>query len=200
MARVQIMHPPMNTDPIPRQAARKVIYQKSDGMLEIPLPPLDTLRALAEAVKATLAAGDRLPLQRACNDFSVAVAAHFEVPPPPVSVLGVRPHRTNAGVCVYEKYGDYTFATQQIRIWMKTAIQQKVTSYGTLLSTLTHELIHHLDQVRFGFEGTPHTRGFYVRAALLYHHAKGTPLRPLVWVRQSNGTYRIDWAKTMRGQ
>jgi hypothetical protein len=114
--------------------------------------------------------------------------------------LGVRPHKVdkNTGSCVYEKFGDYTFATTRIRLWMRTAIQERVTSYGCLLSTLTHELCHHLDCVRLGFPNTPHTRGFYERAALLYHEAKGTPLRPLVWKKMSNGTYRIDWGSTMK--
>ncbi len=50
---------------------------------------------------------------------------------------------------------------------MRTAIQKRVTSFGTFLSTLCHEFCHHLDCQHFGFRGTPHTRGFYERTAAL---------------------------------
>ena len=60
-----------------------------------------------------------------------------------------------------------------IRVWMRTAVRKQVTSFGTFLSTLCHEFGHHLDFERFGFQDSPHTRGFYERAAVLYHHARG---------------------------
>lgn len=81
---------------------------------------------------------------------------------------------------------------------MRTAVQQKVTSFGTLFSTLCHEFCHHLDMTVLGFEQTPHTKGFYERAACLYHHARGTPYKPLRWVRMAGGAYRVDWAATNR--
>ncbi|MBI4533510.1 MAG: hypothetical protein HY711_06140 [Candidatus Melainabacteria bacterium] len=62
---------------------------------------------------------------------------------------------------------------------------------------LCHEFCHHLDVVWLGFPNTFHTRGLYERAALLYHHIRSTPFRPLIWVEQPNGTFRLNWAKTM---
>jgi hypothetical protein len=82
---------------------------------------------------------------------------------------------------------------------MRTAVREKATSFGTLLSTLCHEICHHLDVVLMNLPNTFHTRGFYERAGLLYHHIKGTPMRPLVWDKQKNGTFRINWPATMRG-
>lgn len=189
----------MITDSVPRQSARKRIYDESDVLREIDLPPQAELRALSDDLERGMKMESPLEVKAACQALAAFTADHYKVRTPPISVLGVRPHRTSSGVCVYEKFGDYNLETALIRLWMRTAMKHKVTSYGCLLSTLTHELVHHLDMVRFGFPGTPHTRGFYERAALLYHQAKGSPLKPLVWVRLKNGTYRIDWGKTMRG-
>jgi hypothetical protein len=86
-----------------------------------------------------------------------------------------------------------------IRVWMRTAVRKQVTSLGTFLSTLCHEFCHHLDAQCLGFRDTPHTRGFYARTAVLYHHARGTPMKRLVWVRVRGGRWRIDWARTNRG-
>jgi hypothetical protein len=82
---------------------------------------------------------------------------------------------------------------------MRTAVQKRVTSFGTFLATLCHEFCHHLDCERFGFRDTPHTRGFYERAAALYHHARSTPAKRLFWDPLPNGRWRIDWPRTNRG-
>ncbi len=187
----------MITDPIPRSERRRALYQRSDELREVALPG-DALPTLARAIEAALAGDDRAAVQAACASFAAEVAGAHAVAPPPVAVLGVRPHRTEAGRCVYEKFGDYDLETAQIRIWMRTALRHQVTAYGTLLSTLCHEVCHHLDVARLGFGDTPHTRGFFERAARLYHHARGTPPRALVWARLPDGRYRIDWPRTMR--
>jgi hypothetical protein len=82
---------------------------------------------------------------------------------------------------------------------MRTAIKKQVTSYGTFLSTLCHEFCHHLDCQRFGWRESWHTRGLYERTAALYHHARGTPVKPLFWVRAPGERWRIDWPRTTRG-
>jgi hypothetical protein len=99
---------------------------------------------------------------------------------------------------VYEKFGDYDLETAHIRVWMRTAMRHKTTSFGTFLHTLCHELVHHVDVVGLDLGDTPHTRGFFERAAILYHHARGTPRKQLVWVGLRDGRYRIDWGRTMR--
>jgi hypothetical protein len=85
-----------------------------------------------------------------------------------------------------------------IRVWMRTAIRKEVTSFGTFLSTLCHEFCHHLDFQKFGFQDSWHTRGFYERAAVLYHHARATPQKKLFWVAMAGGRWRIDWQRTNR--
>ena len=187
----------MITDPVPRAAGRRGRYFRSDELRDLALPPARSLEALAGALAAALADGERAAVQAACAAFAVEVARAHGAPPPPVSVLGVRPHRDERGRCVYEKFGDYDLKTARIRVWMRTAQRRQVTSYGTLLSTLCHELCHHLDVVRLGFPDTPHTRGFFERAALLYHSARGTPPRTLFWQRLAGERYRIDWRRTM---
>ena len=98
-----------------------------------------------------------------------------------------------------ELFGDYNPETMLIRLWMRTAIRKQVTSFGTFLSTLCHEFCHHLDCQHFGFEESWHTRGFYARTAVLYHHARGTPVKRLFWVKAPGERWRIDWPRTNRG-
>lgn len=187
----------MITDSIPRAKAKKQEYILSDGLRILRLPPADVLQAHARLLEAAIDKEDKHAIEKACNAIAAEVSDAFEVASPPVSILGVRPHRVSDGVCVYQKFGDYDLETSLIRLWMRTARLKKTTSFGTLLNTLCHELCHHLDVVRLGFPNTPHTRGFFERTALLYHHVKNTPVRPIVWVKQSDGTYRFDWGRMM---
>jgi len=46
---------------------------------------------------------------------------------------------------------------------------------------VVHEFCHHLGFHLFKFPDSWHTRGFYERTVVLYHHAKGTPLKTLIW-------------------
>ena len=80
--------------------------------------------------------------------------------------------------CEFANTGQQSFLettlpkTMLIRVWMRTAVRKEVTSFGTFVSTLCHEFCHHLDFQKFGFRDSWHTRGFYERAAALYHHAR----------------------------
>jgi SprT-like family len=88
--------------------------------------------------------------------------------------------------------------TTLIRVWMRTAVRKEITSFGTFLSTLCHELCHHLDFHKFGFRDSWHTRGFYERAAVLYHHVRGTPPKRLFRVPVNSGRWRNDWPRINR--
>ena len=98
-----------------------------------------------------------------------------------------------------ELFGDYDPSTKTIRVWMRTTVRKDITSFGTFLSTLCHEFCHHLDFQKLGFTDSWHTRGFYERAAALYHYARGTTLKKLFWVPVSGGRWCIDWQRTNRG-
>lgn len=53
--------------------------------------------------------------------------------------------------------------------------------------------------VSLDLPNTFHTRGFYERVGLLYHQIQNTPVRTIVWKRENDGTFRVDWGKTMAG-
>ena len=82
---------------------------------------------------------------------------------------------------------------------MRTAVRKEITSFGTILSTLCHEFRHHRDYQKFGFHDSSHTRGFYDRAAVLYHYARGTVPKRLFWAPVTSERWRIDWPRTNRG-
>jgi hypothetical protein len=103
--------------------------------------------------------------------------------------------KTGRGNCS----GTTTPETLLIRVWMRTAVRKEVTSFGTFLSTLSHELCHHLDYQQFGFSDSWHTRGFYERTAAIYHHARGTSRKRLFWAAVPGERWRIDWQRTNRG-
>ena len=137
-------------------------------------------------------------VRQACEDFLQAASDFYKVPNCDVRVLAARPLRVRE-YSTTELFGDYHPDTRLIRVWMKTAVRKDITSFGTFLSTLCHEFCHHLDFQRLGFRNSWHTRGFYERTAALYHHAKGTPAKQLVWVPVHGQRWRIDWPRTNRG-
>jgi len=188
----------MITDVPPRNPTERQEFLRSEAMVTIPLPATEPLRLVAKQLEEAMESEDRKQIQALCNDIAKQVSESFGVKSPKVRVLGLRPLEED-GAHVDELFGDYDLDTKLIRLWMRTAVLGKVTSYGTFLSTLCHELCHHLDVVLFNFENTFHTRGFYERAGLLYSHARGVPNRVLVWTRQKNGVLRINWPATMKG-
>jgi hypothetical protein len=188
------------TDAPPRAAARRRQYEASDALTTLPWPDGAPLREATGAFEAAQAAGAGGAVQRAGERLLAVLAEHYHVAPPPLRVLGVRPHRVVEGHLAYELFGDYTPDTQRIRIWTRTARLGRVTSFRGLLSTLLHEFCHHLDVRGLGFAATPHTRGFFHRIDGLYHLALDTPPekhRPLVWI-PSGRVYRVDWRR-LRG-
>jgi hypothetical protein len=184
----------MVTDPPPRNRGL-ARFLASDQMTLLPVPPDGRLPRIAAAIAAAMgyeATGD---VRRACDQFLEAASDFYRVPRCTVKVLRARPLRVRERSAV-ELFGDYTPDTMLIRVWMRTAVRKEVTSFGTFLSTLCHEFCHHLDIHKLGFRETWHTRGFYARTAALYHHARGTPLRPLVWAPLPRQRWRIDWQRT----
>ena len=189
----------MLTDRPPRNAALLRKFLESEQLGGLDLPRDDRLRIPAGLIDAALAACKATALRDACANFLGAASDFYKVSRPQVRVLNARPVRVREGGSAVELFGDYHPKTMLIRVWMRTAVRQQVTSFGTFLSTLCHEFCHHLDSHRLGFPDSPHTRGFYERAAVLYHHARGTPVKRLFWVGMAGGRWRIDWKRTNRG-
>lgn len=147
-------------------------------------------------LEKALASGDRRSVRVEGDSILDLLARTYAISRPGLRVLGARPREVWEGGH-FELFGDYDFEKKQIRIWMRTAVLRKVTSYRGILHTLLHEFCHHLDREHFGFLETPHTRGFHARVDDLYHLALGTPpenRRPLVWIRMGRA-WRLDWSR-----
>ncbi len=186
----------MLTDSPPRKANR-AWFLESDRIRTLDLPQGGGLLAIAQSVESTMKAGTTADVRRACAEFLAATSEFYRTSNCNVRVLAARPLRVRESWAT-ELFGDYNPETMVIRVWMRTAVRKEITSFGTFLSTLCHEFCHHLDFQHFGFPDSWHTRGFYERAATLYHHARGTPQKRLFWVPMSGGRWRIDWPKTNR--
>jgi hypothetical protein len=188
------------TDPQPKSEGRRREYDRSDALATMPLPPGEPIQALARALASAMATEDTMLVRRAGEALLGALSTFYRVPVPTLRVLGVRPHKVTAGVCTYQLFGDYTPATQRIRVWMRTAIREHVSSPKALLNTLLHEFCHHLDSARLSLPQSYHTRGFFWRIDHLYHLALATApsaRRPLRWVKRGS-VWAIDWNR-LRG-
>jgi hypothetical protein len=187
----------MLTDAPPRRANRAQ-FLESDQMQTLDLPQYGRLPSITKSIESAMKGGKGSDVRNTCTDFLATASAFYEVPTCGIRVLAARPLRTRERG-TFELFGDYDPETSVIRVWMRTAVRKEVTSLGTFLSTLCHEFCHHLDFKKFGFVDSWHTRGFYERAGMLYHHARGTPLKKLFWVPVAGGRWRIDWQRTNRG-
>ena len=187
----------VTTDRPPRSGKARREFDQSDALLRLAaLPDARDLQARAALLEKAIAAGDPRRFQAEGELILGLLAQTYDIGRPKLRVLGARPRSVWEGGHS-ELFGDYDFEEKRIRIWMRTAVLGKVTSYRGLLHTLLHEFCHHLDRERFGFLATPHTRGFHARVDDLYHLALATPpedRRPLVWIRMGNA-WRIDWSK-----
>lgn len=188
----------MLTDIPPRHELHLAQFLLSDLQGALDLPRNDSLRRQARCIELALESESTSAVKRACDDLLGNASNFYGVSRPQVRVLAARPLRSREGRWTTELFGDYTPDSMAIRIWMRTARRRKVTSFGTFLSTLCHEFCHHLDYKRFGFEDSPHTRGFYARTAVLYHHLRGTPPKRLFWRPAPGARWRIDWQRTNR--
>ena len=186
----------MLTDAPPRKANRAG-FLESDRIRTLDLPHDGRLLTITKSIESGMKAGTSADVRRACADFLKAASEFYGVPDCGIRVLAARPLRVRESWST-ELFGDYAPETMLIRVWMRMAVRKEVTSFGTFLSTLCHEFCHHLDYQKFGFPDSWHTRGFYERAAVLYHCARGTPPKRLFWVPVAGGRWRIDWPSTNR--
>src|SRR5437667_4482339 len=122
------------TDPLPRTAALRKEYAASDAQLALALPEAAAMQAAARALEGALKGGERVPVKRAGDRVLDLLAGHYQVGRPGLAVLGSRPHTVIEGQYSWELFGDYTPDTEKIRVWMRTAVLGKVTSYKGLLN------------------------------------------------------------------
>ena len=189
----------MVTDRRPSRTALRKEYDESARVTEIRVPCPEELKPLFERIGSAREAEESALLRQACEDLLLGFAEFYKVPAPRLEVLGVRPHRTYEGQLSSELFGDYNLTRTRIRVWTKTAMVRKWTSSRTILSTLCHEFMHHLDVVQLGFGKSYHTTGFFERSHRLYLGVTGESHYPLAWrAPQRDGRYSIDWPETNR--
>lgn len=184
----------MLTDAQPRKTNRTG-FLESDLIKTLDLPQDGHLQEITLSLEYAMKADKVRDVRSVCTAFLATASNFYEVPTCGVRVLAARPVRTREHG-TFELFGDYDPETMLIRVWMRTAVRKEVTSFGTFVSTLCHEFCHHLDFQKFRCADSWHTRGFYQRAAALYHHARGTPLKKLFWIPITGGPWRIDWQRT----
>jgi len=150
----------MLTDRPPARQPLLAEFEASDRAGSLELPPDNRLMATAKAIEAAMESEQPALVRQACAEFLAAAADFYHVRRPEIRVLSARPIRVREGGWASELFGDYDPATARIRVWMRTAVQKRVTSFGTLFATLCHEFCHHLDFERFRFRDSFHTADF----------------------------------------
>ena len=189
----------MVTDRRPSRGKPRQEYDESSSLTEIDVPLSHELAPLFGQLESARDAERREPLNRVCQQLLDGFAEFYKVPPPSVELLGVRPHRTREGRLARELLGDYSLDSAEIRLWTKTPMMKKWTSSRTILSTLCHEFMHHLDVVRLGFPKSYHTTGFFERTHRLYLGVTGQEYYPLAWhAPERDGSRSIDCPETNR--
>src|SRR5579864_2877407 len=184
----------MLTDSPPRKTNLPA-FTESDRITTLDLPQDRILVTIAKSIESAMKADAGPEVRRACTEFLHVGCRFYKVPDCGIRALAARPLRVRENWTT-ELFGDYSPETMLIRLWMRTAVRKAITSFGTFLSTLCHEFCHHLDFQKFGFKDSWHTRGFYERVAVLYHHARGTPPKRLFWTPLRGGRWQLNWPRT----
>ena len=149
-------------------AARRRIYDRSDAIERIDLPDAAALRAFVAPLEAALKSENRAEAGRLCQAIATGVVSQLGAPPLRVAVLAVRPSSDWGelhGLYLPEDAGQAAI----VKLWMRTAKNQRVVAFKSFLRTLLHELCHHLDYEWYKLEETFHTEGFYKRESSLFH-------------------------------
>ena len=192
----------MRTDRRPSQAGACREYDKSGGQIKIHIPPSTKLKPLFAQIGVVADAENSAGLKQACSEFLGELSLFYGILPPGLKLLGPRPHSTYEGVLASELFGDYHLEQARIRVWTRTAMKKRWTSSKTILSTLCHEFMHHLDVIHLDFPHTYHTVGFFERTHRLYLSALGHPYYPIAWRSSGHsnpgGLQSIDWSETNR--
>jgi hypothetical protein len=189
----------MITDRRPTRAQLLREYDSSHCLEKIRAPDCANLAPLFGALVAARDAAAPKLMKNVCTRFLASLSAFYGIPSPSLKLLGPRPHSTREGRLANELFGDYDIKVAKIRLWTRTPMKKQWTSSKTILSTLCHEFMHHLDVTALGFPNSFHTVGFYERTHRLYLAALGHPYYPLKWRRVGfEGRHTIDWQVTKR--
>lgn len=105
--------------------ARRRTYDRSDDIVELPIPPGEDLAPDVDAIVAALAAADLKSVRRGCQKLLDALTERFAVPPLRARVFAVRPSGEWG-----ELHGMYRpredGGPPDVELWMRTARLAKV--------------------------------------------------------------------------
>jgi hypothetical protein len=189
----------MMTDRRPARSESRHEYDTSYRLEKIRTPTSLDLISMFEALEAARESETPKALKNVCTRFLASLSTFYGISSPSLKLLGPRPHSTHEGHLAKELFGDYHIKRARIRLWTRTPMKRQWTSSKTILSTLCHEFMHHLDVTSLGFPNSFHTIGFYERTHRLYLAAIGHPYYPLEWRRVGfDGQQVIDWHETKR--
>jgi hypothetical protein len=189
----------MITDRRPAGDKLRREYDSSHCLEKIRAPACANLAPLFGALEAARDAAAAERMKNVCTRFLASLSAFYGIASPNLKLLGPRPHSTHEGRLANELFGDYEIKAAKIRLWTRTPMKKQWASSKTILSTLCHEFMHHLDVSALGFPNSFHTIGFYERTHRLYLAAVGHPYYPLKWRRVGfEGRQTIDWQETKR--
>lgn len=146
-------------------ATQKREYRKSDRILAVPLPGLQSFLPLVPALADALESGDHRRTQRQAQALITAIVQALQIRPLKVIVLEKRPSATWGELQGLYEPGE----PDKITVWMRTAKRKQVVAFKTFLRTLLHELGHHLDYEFLHLADTFHTEGFFKRESSLFH-------------------------------
>lgn len=144
----------------------RALYDRSDALREVPLPPSPALVAIVDVLRQGLLVDDRAVVEAAAGKLARGVTELLGVEAVDVQVLAVRPALRGG-----ELHGLYTRdgrGRPRIRVWMRTARLGKVVAFKTFLRTLLHEVCHHLDFAKWRMRESFHTQGFFARESSLF--------------------------------
>ena len=148
--------------------AQQRVYQQSDDVSSVRLPPLPGIASLVDAIAQALERDDRRLVEEACQRLANALARSLKIAPVRVDVSATRPSRRWG-----ELHGLYRVrqsgALPTITVWMRTAKRKQVVAFKTFLRTFIHEICHHLDYELLDLRESFHTEGFYKRESSIVH-------------------------------
>jgi hypothetical protein len=155
-------------------AADSSAYRRSQKAIGSPVHPSPLARGLALAVLS--AGADATERQRLGQHLLDELSRSAGLPECRL-VVADRPqvHRHDGRRLQSKTYGYYTYrsdpegglAWARIRIYHRTAVQQRVISAKVFLNTLLHEWVHHWDFHGLRLPRSYHTAGFFRRLRAL---------------------------------
>lgn len=136
-----------DADGHPPRKKNRESFAISDRAKALELPRDGQLVRLAGSIESTMKTAATGDVRASCAEFLGTVADFYKVAPCAIRVLAARPLRVRE-YSTTELFGDYHPSTVLIRVWTKTVVRKEITSFGTVLSALCHELSSRLPSLR----------------------------------------------------